>query len=296
MCVSLLTIFFLTSAANAAFLQKPADATAIQPAVTAATVPQSALAMSSDHSRAAGPAPAPVFPLAPATAQDHAMAAQQSADEAKNHLQAAQAALAKTKKHVEETLKTGKKIESTAGDIKELYTPPKPATEPLIEAELELGNYKEQQTSYVGRMVAQLIFAILYYFIIVKKYPILSANPTEEAVELQQMHEVLATTRASLPNCILSWCCTGPRAAHTFHTAGVMNYWPGCILMSLFPCCTLWAVNSFMPLNEKLGGSKRNAFMGLISACFCSCCVVAQDAQALDLIAGVKTGFCGVSK
>merc|ERR1719337_292085 len=97
-----------------------------------------------------------------------------------------------------------------------------------------------------------------------------------------------------MSNLFLSWCCTGPRAAHTFYTTIGFNYWAGCFLTSLFPCCTLWYFNSFTDLNERLGGEKRSAVMGLICACCCSCCVIAQDAEALDKITGARTQLCGV--
>jgi len=157
---------------------------------------------------------------------------------------------------------------------------------------------RQQQSSGMGwgdRVLIQLIFGLIYYFLIVSKYPKMDGlKPTPKAVELQEMNEISATMEASLPNCLLSWCCTGPRAAHTFHSAGVLDYWPGCILMSLLPCCTLWAVNSFTDLNERLGGAQKNFFMGALCACCCSCCVVAQDAQSLDYITNVDTRLCGV--
>merc|ERR1719386_448 len=149
--------------------------------------------------------------------------------------------------------------------------------------------------SFIERTIAQLVFGVLYYFLIVTKYPMLNKlEPTKEAKDLQAKNEVEATCHTSLPVCLLSWCCTGPRAAHTFHSAGVMDYWAGCVLMSLAPCCTLWAVNSFTDLNDLLGGEKKSILMGALCACCCSCCVVAQDAQSLDLITGAKTVCCGV--
>lgn len=153
----------------------------------------------------------------------------------------------------------------------------------------------DTNVSWIQRVVFQLFFGILYYFLIVTKYPKLDgAKPTPESVELQQLDAVQATLHTSVPNCLLSWCCTGPRAAHTFHSVGVLDYWYGCVLMSLFPCCTLWATNSFTDLNERLGGEKENMFKGLFCAFCCSCCVVAQDAQSLDLMMGLETGFFGV--
>jgi len=149
--------------------------------------------------------------------------------------------------------------------------------------------------SWLDRILLQLLFGGLYYYLIVSKYPMLdSVKPTTEAIKLQELDELTATFETSIPNCLLSWCCTGPRAAHTFHSAGVLNFWPGCILMSLFPCCMLWWANSCTDLREMLGGAKKNCCLGALSACFCSCCLVAQDAQSLDLITGSETHLCSV--
>lgn len=151
--------------------------------------------------------------------------------------------------------------------------------------------------SFDTRVIFQLIFGVVYYFIIVQHYPTLKEatnGDKEKAKEIQDLDEVSATMEVSLPNCLFAWCCTGPRGAHTFHSAGILNYWAGCILMSCFPCCTLWIINSFTDFNERLEGEKRNCFLGALCACFCSCCVVAQDAQALDYMTGMKTELCSV--
>jgi len=165
-------------------------------------------------------------------------------------------------------------------------------------------NPQAQQTerssgmSYGERVIMQLIFGVLYYFLIVSHYPklddVTSGGKVDEAKKLQELDELSATLAVSYPNCFLSFCCTGPRAAHTFHSTGILDYWAGCVLMSCCPCITLWIVNSFTELNERLQGEKRNFCMGAICACFCTCCVVAQDAQSLDYLTGMDTGFCGV--
>jgi len=156
-------------------------------------------------------------------------------------------------------------------------------------------DYKAAGYQHLVRFVLQVLFGVLVYFLIVSKYPQLNATqPSSLAVELQRENEVMATCKVSGSNCILSWCCSGPRAAQTFHSVGVMDYWPALILMSLFPCCTLWCMNSQTDLNVKLGGERRGLCMGCLCACCCSCCVIAQDAEALDLTTGVKTGLCGV--
>merc|ERR1719226_405740 len=123
-------------------------------------------------------------------------------------------------------------------------------------------------------------------------------SPNEEAKTLQGENPVMATFsgKTTFANLCLSYCCSGPRAAHTFHSVGVLTYWPGCVLMSCFPCCTLFIMNSFTPLNENLGGEKAGIVQSCLCAFCCSCCVVAQDAQSLDYMSGAKTQCCGVEQ
>merc|ERR1719181_2459612 len=163
---------------------------------------------------------------------------------------------------------------------------------------LEQYNQEKAGEHRLYDVLAQLIFAVLYWFLVVKHYPLARelGPPNKAAKDLQAVDEVTATCHTSWSNLFLSWCCTGPRAAHTFYTTIGFNYWVGCCLTSAFPCCTLWYFNSFTDLNERLGGEKRSAMMGLICACCCSCCVIAQDAEALDKITGIETNFCGVKK
>lgn len=253
---------------------------------------------------------------------DHAAAAQASAAEAQQHLEAAKQAYNMTKANVKEIHATGKKIENTADKIKDLYggadgekakgedkeakkdkDAAKEAPEGVPDMQAPTGSYSRREQEEAGRnrlyqSIAQIIFAILYWFLIVKHYP--SARelppPNQAAKELQAVDEVTATCHTSFSNLFLAWCCTGPRAAHTFYSVLGFNYWVGAVLTSCFPCCTLWYFNSFTDLNQRLGGEKRSALMGLVCACFCSCCVIAQDAEALDKITGLETNFCSVRR
>merc|ERR1719410_2612590 len=69
----------------------------------------------------------------------------------------------------------------------------------------------------VGRILTQLIYGLIYYFLVVNKYPVLNANDDRsKAREIQSKNECEALCAASCTNILLSWCCTGPRAAHTF--------------------------------------------------------------------------------
>lgn len=143
------------------------------------------------------------------------------------------------------------------------------------------------------RILLQLLFGVWYYILVVSKYPKLEGlQPTPEAVKLQSENAVAAIPDVSFANLCFAFCCSGPLAAHTFESTGVLNYWPGYIAMTFLPCCTLWVVNTYTDLNEKLGGFKKDPFMGLFCACCCSCCVIAQDAEAMDLITGARTHLC----
>jgi len=144
-----------------------------------------------------------------------------------------------------------------------------------------------------ARMLAQLLYGILYYFCIAANYPKLM-GPTQDSQRLQNVNEACATCQTSSSNCCLSYFCTGPRAAHTFDAAGICGYWPSLLLMTFCPCCTLFFMNSCTDLNERLGGQRKNWLMGILCTFFCSCCVVAQDAESLDLATGASTGCCGV--
>lgn len=165
---------------------------------------------------------------------------------------------------------------------------------------VETGHEGEEEAggSAGSRILFQLVFGFIYYFLIVAKYPELEKDqaPTEKAVELQQKDAFRASVGGETTFAILclSYCCSAPRAAHTFHTTGVLTYWPSLILMTCFPCCTLFIMNSFTELNEKLGGEKAGVLQSCICAFCCSCCVIAQDAETLDLMTGARTGLIGV--
>lgn len=163
-------------------------------------------------------------------------------------------------------------------------------------------NEKQGGSGVFQRVVLQLIYGVIYYFIIVKKYltlkelPASREGPLLKSKEVQQMNALKATFSSKMkgPICLCAWLCTGPRAAHTFHATGVMNYWLGLFLMTCFPCCTLCATNAFTNLNEKLEGERQSPIAACILAMFCSCCLVAQDAQSLDYLTGQDTEVCGV--
>jgi hypothetical protein len=149
----------------------------------------------------------------------------------------------------------------------------------------------------------QILFGVVYYFMVVSKYPTVKegTGPIDDRAKLlQDKNELMAIGEVSATNCVLSFCCPVARASHTFHSTETLNYWVSCCIMTLFPgwgpCCALFLANSCTPMNRKLGGEERGVLMGLVCSWFCSCCVIAQDAESMDLIVGRKTGLCSVTE
>merc|ERR1712203_656659 len=109
-----------------------------------------------------------------------------------------------------------------------------------------------------GQIILQLLWGVVYYFFIIKNYPMLTERqPTEKASDIQNKVAFCGCLDASCDNMCLSLCCFPGRQAQTMHSTGVMDYWPSLILMVLCPFCTLCYTNSCTPLNEKLGGKQQ---------------------------------------
>jgi len=154
----------------------------------------------------------------------------------------------------------------------------------------------------IGVFVAMLIYGAIFYCLVVQHYPELDESdaPTKEAQKFSRKNEVSACcdglTNGHWTNCLLSFFCTGPRAAMTFDKVGVLSYWPALLLMS-FPLTqffTLCYFNACTDLNVRLGGKKRGCFMSCLCTFFCTRCVIYQDAVALDMTTGAEIGCCGV--
>lgn len=143
----------------------------------------------------------------------------------------------------------------------------------------------------------QLVYGAIYYCLVVQKYPQFEGIPTEKSIETQGKNEVTAclTCENSFVINLTACLCPAGRAAHTYDKLGLLPYWPGLCLSSFFPCCTLCYMNAATDLNEKLGGEKRSILMACLCSTFCSCCVIAQDAQSLDDCTGATVTLCGVA-
>jgi len=185
---------------------------------------------------------------------------------------------------------------------------PSPTTTPApyeaANAQYEAADAHSGMSSLPISMVSlvSVVYMLLYWFIVVKKYPYLDPDckPNEAAKELMAQNEVKAIFNASANNNCLSCCCPGPRASHTFHSTGVLSYWPSFCLMTCCPWPALpltlcWA-NYRSDLNPRLGGEKKSCLSSFLCSCCCTCCVISQEAEALDLNTGMRTGIFGVTK
>lgn len=143
----------------------------------------------------------------------------------------------------------------------------------------------------IGVRVLQILIGICYYYTIASKYPKLQAF-NDESSEIQRKNEISATFETTCATCLNSFCCPSARAAHTMDATGTLGYWPALCLMIFCPFCTLCYANAFTDMNEKLGGERRGCFMSFLCTWFCSCCVIAQDADSLDAATGCTTKIC----
>mmetsp|Transcript_68468 Transcript_68468/g.164415 ORF Transcript_68468/g.164415 Transcript_68468/m.164415 type:complete len:226 (+) Transcript_68468:60-737(+) len=151
-----------------------------------------------------------------------------------------------------------------------------------------------RMAGFLPDVIFQICIALAYYALIVRNYPKLEGEASAKAKDFMKKNEVEAALDSSVSNCMLSWFCPATRAAHTFHATGLLSFWPSCCLMWFCQCPTLWVVNTLTDFNEKLGGTKKDCLMGCVCSFFCGCCLIAKDAEALDLSTGTKTHLMGL--
>jgi len=169
------------------------------------------------------------------------------------------------------------------------------------EIEKDLGASPQQvkmaETGSYEYPLVQILFALMYYFFVARVYPKLpeGVEISQEVSEFQQQNILTVPCNGRWENVFLACCCPVARAAHTMDATGTMDYWPSCVLMTICACPTLWLAHSRSDLQAKLGTAPRGCFMDCLCVTFCTCCVISQDAIALDMITGARTGICGVT-
>jgi len=151
-------------------------------------------------------------------------------------------------------------------------------------------------SQHVVHYFTQVLFGVLFYFIVVKKYALVEA-PTEMSGEVMRKNAVTETCdECCKPVCWFSYCCPVPRWALTLHATDAMNYWVALAVsfVGLFPCLMCFAMAFSDDLNQKLGGTKDACCKACLCAFFCSCCVNVKYAVALDFATNQKLGCCSI--
>eukprot|EP00929_Paragymnodinium_shiwhaense_P097051 TRINITY_DN58824_c0_g1_i1.p1 TRINITY_DN58824_c0_g1~~TRINITY_DN58824_c0_g1_i1.p1 ORF type:complete len:297 (-),score=51.81 TRINITY_DN58824_c0_g1_i1:164-1054(-) len=146
-------------------------------------------------------------------------------------------------------------------------------------------------------VVFQLVIAIFYWMLITSKYPVMPEHfeANEEAKKFMELGPCSVCCSSSCATILHTICCAPARMATTLHVVGELNYWLALFLMTFCPFCTICAVQGCTEVPKKLGGETRNCCMALLCTCFCTACVICQDAEALDRVTGAKMGCCGVT-
>lgn len=153
----------------------------------------------------------------------------------------------------------------------------------------------------IVRTFGAIIVGIVYYFRVVKEFPKVKEDSKSDS-------DAYAHHLMSAPECegcgmatsVIGCCallCPAPRLAHTLHSANKMNYWLALILSTfLQPCMVLYG-SGFTSLRQDLGGDGAANMKCQRNCCafWCSCCVIAKQAQALDMKVGWRTSWFGAS-
>jgi len=172
-------------------------------------------------------------------------------------------------------------------------------TEALKELEAEERN-KHRKHALLPALISLLIhvsFAVMYKNWVVDMIPPLSQQPISIDEDFRQ--DIMECTKTgNLQLCLHATFCCQCRAAHTWHVAGVCEYWPALFLLffasvTKMACCVDAFVYTYfrMKLKDKLG-IKRNPCWDLVYSMFCPCCAVGQEAMAVDAELGTNVECC----
>mmetsp|Transcript_42139 Transcript_42139/g.75403 ORF Transcript_42139/g.75403 Transcript_42139/m.75403 type:complete len:405 (-) Transcript_42139:248-1462(-) len=156
--------------------------------------------------------------------------------------------------------------------------------------------------TYASMVGLQILLGIIYAIVIMRYYPNMSTfqhrKPPQAAIDMARGGPVVPFLRCQVSPqiCLCSFCAWGARAAHTFHSVRIMNYWLALIFMSTLPCCTQFLCTSCTELNKRLGGLEMNLCESCLCSTCCCCCMIAQEAQTLDMLMGVEVGLFGLER
>lgn len=148
------------------------------------------------------------------------------------------------------------------------------------------------------RITIQIVFAIMYKKNVVDRKNVLGpplAQPDgSTALSGPGYKHGLCACCEDIDICLHVFFCMPTRAADTYHSAGVLDFWVT-MLLALF--CSPCFILCIMPckrseIRHRLGGSNQCGLEEFCLAWWCACCVVCQEARSVDDALGAKTRCC----
>jgi len=158
-------------------------------------------------------------------------------------------------------------------------------------------------STYERNTGIKLLFALLLWFTVVAKYPIVDRDGDNdksaggEVLRIGIM-DCCSCYKGTMGNCMWALLFPNARAAATMHSTGTMNYFLACICMStpFFSSLVLCYVSLGTDMWEKLGGNIPDCCSATFQSFFCMPCKIAREAAALDAVQGRETTLCGVAQ
>jgi Cys-rich protein (TIGR01571 family) len=153
-------------------------------------------------------------------------------------------------------------------------------------------------TQMVSRIIFQVIFAIIYKNRVVDRKRVLPpalTRPDSVGLPGPDFKYGLCSCFDDCDVCMHTFFCWQTRAADTYHSAGVLDFWLT-LIIALF-CSPCFAI-CVMPFkrseirNRLNGGSGGCACQDCLLSFFCGLCVIVQEARVVDEALGVKTKCC----
>eukprot|EP00928_Gymnodinium_smaydae_P068578 TRINITY_DN51769_c0_g1_i1.p1 TRINITY_DN51769_c0_g1~~TRINITY_DN51769_c0_g1_i1.p1 ORF type:complete len:272 (-),score=20.22 TRINITY_DN51769_c0_g1_i1:37-816(-) len=143
---------------------------------------------------------------------------------------------------------------------------------------------------YALYFVCGLVFAVQYKRMVVDKMPQLTERM---AFFTDGFTESLFSCCGSMQMCLHVCCCFACRASHTWHVAGVANYWAGVLSLCLcMPCSCFFGGYFRGKLREKFSLAPGGLQDFVIWIPCCALCAAGQEAIKVDGLAGAQVSCC----
>jgi len=155
--------------------------------------------------------------------------------------------------------------------------------------------------STIITLIIYVVFAGVYYKNVVKYVPV--RRERKQGVMISDFEQGLFEVCDIVDNrnrdrCLYATCCYWCRAAHTWHAAGVCEYWPALFLLALasmvkWTCCVEGIIFAYFRMKTKDQlNIKTDVMNDCLVSIFCTCCAVGQEGMAIDVDRGTDEVSC----